>query len=649
MPGKKTKAKAKTSVAGSPDDQLHSFIGDIPSADGWTPVIDILCNHLDLPERPSTRNGLKRVHANFENIYGRLEKTYTRSASDVRVKGGIAGIYARMCVDSILRTMLFRKGFLKQIFPLLEIPSCRHLALRSLTTITHHVISALVACLKDFADDPKVVELAIITISHCFIAALCDDGVKMDPGLARSFDHLDVVKTVTEALHKPSLSRVMVDHSVQLLAASTIHCKIPFGCTTPMKLMACASKPAPPHLNEILRAYGFEKCELTIIMKTSLDYQRAMIASVQSHDLYSLGLSLASFITRTEFSISDGMFETENPVTGRREILDSGLPFKLWGDALPHCAKAIRDRGFPKQVDLADILDMKYHIMRQRIPEAVKIANVALARNPGLAYAYYALSLAADTRDGLRAAKKGMKCADITPFLRFQMMQRAVEHAGEMGIQMVQDASGADDKKWVEGIAFLASALEDSKAYIAGAPPDNRHMKNMLYWYILLRITMEEDISADLAGYQGFIRRLKIADDFSNWVGVPPPKTVFRLTQQTVVKLFPEAAEEWDDFMTNLGTDQPSPLPSAEKAEDDLAVWLGDMDLEDGQRAEHFQPARFNNGEIALYRCSWCGNPSVALRKCAGCSKTRYCDASCQRLHWKEHKKACVADDKVSK
>ncbi|KAJ7033142.1 hypothetical protein C8F04DRAFT_1105251 [Mycena alexandri] len=691
MPGKKTKAKVKPGVSGSPDDsQLHSFIGDIDPADGWTPVIDVLCNYLDIPDL-STRNGLKRVHANFENIYGRLERTYTRSASNVRIKGGIAGIYARMSVDSILRTVLFHKGFLRQIFPLLDIPSCRHLALRSLTTITHHggveirmeiakSYRPLVRILKDFSDDPKAVELAIITISHCFIAALCDDGVKIDPGLARSFDLLDVVKTVTDALHKPSLSRVMVDHSVQLLAASTIHCKVPlsttkflvaglrskdwiFRCTClgglvrlhmpeaesdqrmidPMKLMACASQPAPPHLNEILRAYGFEKCEVSIIMRTSLDYQRAMIASVSSHDLYSLGLLLASFITRTEFSISDGMFETDNPVTGRREILDSGLPFKLWGDALPHCAKAIRNRGFPRQVDFADILDMKYHIMRGRIPEAVKIANVALARNPGLAYAYYALSLAADTRDGLRAAKKGMKCADITPFLRFQMMQRAVEHAGEMGIQMVQDASSADDKKWVEGIAFLTSALEDSKAYIAGAPPDNRHMKNMLYWYILLRITMEEDISADLGEIQGFIRKLKIADDFSNWIGVPPPKTIFRLTQQTVVKLFPEAAEEWDEFMTaTFRMDQP--VPSAEKAEDDLAAWLGDMDLEDGQRAEHFQPARFNNGEVALYRCSWCGNPSAALRKCAGCSKTRYCDGSCQRLHWKEHKRACVAD-----
>jgi hypothetical protein len=94
------------------------------------------------------------------------------------------------------------------------------------------------------------------------------------------------------------------------------------------------------------------------------------------------------------------------------------------------------------------------------------------------------------------------------------------------------------------------------------------------------------------------------------------------------------------------------PLPAADKAEDDLAAWLGDEHFEGEDR-----PATFNDSHVELYRCSWCGNPSAILRKCAGCSKTRYalrfiiihpflshfryCDASCQKSHWKEHKKAC--------
>ena len=196
------------------------------------------------------------------------------------------------------------------------------------------------------------------------------------------------------------------------------------------------------------------------------------------------------------------MFEGENPATGEREPLDVGLPFKMWSDALPHCAKAIRDKGLPGQADIADIVEMKYYIMKQRIPDAVKIANAALKRSPGLAYAYYVLTLASDPVVGLRAAKQGMKCTNITPFVRFQMMQRAVEHAGEMGIQILQEASDAEDKKWVEGIAFLTSAMEDAKTYIAEAPPDNRHMKNVSFWYILLHITMTEEMSADLREVQ---------------------------------------------------------------------------------------------------------------------------------------------------
>ncbi|KAJ7931223.1 hypothetical protein B0H13DRAFT_2247669 [Mycena leptocephala] len=678
-PGRKTKAKPRASGSGSTaisDSQLESFIADIDSADGWNPVINILCDYLDLPDI-STRSGLK-------NIYRRLDKMYTRSGSTVRIKGGIAGIYARMSVDSLLRNKLFERGFLEQIIPLLDIPSCRHLALRALTTVTHHggieirmaiakSYLPLLRLLKDFSEDPKTVELSIVTLSHCLIATLCEDGMKIDAAFGKSLDLQDVVKTVTDALRKPSASRVLVDHSVQLLAVSTFHCKIPpttvnllvaglrtkdwiFRSTClgglvrlhanesepdqrgldPTKLIACVSKPAPSHLNEILRAYGFEKCETYVTLNTSRDFQRAMMNCVSTGDLYSLGITLAGFILRTEFSISEGMFETVDPATGRREAMDVGLPFRMWSDALPHCATAIRDRGLPAQVDLADILDMKFLIMRQRIPEAVKIANTALKRNPDFAYAYYLLTLASDPVVGLRAAKKGMKCANITPFLRFQMMQRAVEHAGEMGIQILQEASGADDKKWVEGIAFLTSALEDSKTYISGAPPDNRYMKNVLYWYILLRITMEEDISVDLREVQGFIRKLKIADDFSNWIGVPPPKTTLRLTQQTVVRRFSEAAEEWGEFMTSKVTlDQP--LPAADKAEDDLAAWLGDEHFEGEDR-----PATFNDSHVELYRCSWCGNPSAILRKCAGCSKTRYCDASCQNHIGKSTRKPVI-------
>lgn len=58
----------------------------------------------------TTRRGLKKVHMNFESIYQKLDKAYQRNLNSERVRGGIVGIYAKMCVDSLLRDKLIAKG-----------------------------------------------------------------------------------------------------------------------------------------------------------------------------------------------------------------------------------------------------------------------------------------------------------------------------------------------------------------------------------------------------------------------------------------------------------------------------------------------------------------------------------------------------------
>ena len=72
--------------------------------------------HTDL----TTRSGLRKVHANFNSIYSKLHRTYEHSESYYKVKGGIVGIAARMCVDSLLRNKLFDKGTAPcVVFPIL--------------------------------------------------------------------------------------------------------------------------------------------------------------------------------------------------------------------------------------------------------------------------------------------------------------------------------------------------------------------------------------------------------------------------------------------------------------------------------------------------------------------------------------------------
>lgn len=43
-------------------------------------------------------------------------------------------------------------------------------------------------------------------------------------------------------------------------------------------------------------------------------------------------------------------------------------------------------------------------------------------------------------------------------------------------------------------------------------------------------------------------------------------------------------------------------------------------------------------------RCAGCGEAAKAgrpLLTCGSCKAVRYCDAACQKIHWKEHKRAC--------
>ena len=163
-------------------------------------------------------------------------------------------------------------------------------------------------------------------------------------------------------------------------------------------------------------------------------------------------------------------------------------------------------------------------------------------------------------------------------------------------------------------------------------------------------------------------------------IGVVPPKTDMRLGQQTVVRLYPSAVKEFGSVIAKAGSQDACAPVTPEKLEDDLAAWLNDIRLDDGEHDSKLLGLHpiINTNHVALYRCSWCGNPSAVLRKCAshpssiiilcapliaiihlgsGCTKTRYgnnvpardvvhcscryCDAGCQRSHWKDHKKFC--------
>ena len=46
---------------------------------------------------------------------------------------------------------------------------------------------------------------------------------------------------------------------------------------------------------------------------------------------------------------------------------------------------------------------------------------------------------------------------------------------------------------------------------------------------------------------------------------------------------------------------------------------------------------------VMIFKCFQCGKRGHKLPKCTQCSQAYYCNADCQRKHWKQHKPVCRA------
>ena len=137
MPGPRNKAKSKPrnhvsngstgnlSLISQSSSTPEAIASEIDDVNGWTEIVKFLCEYFRLPGMLQSsrvmhmlsvsldlnrRSGLKKIHANFSEVYRRLNKAYTSHAGKEKIMGGIVAIWAKMCVDAVLRNRLVDEG-----------------------------------------------------------------------------------------------------------------------------------------------------------------------------------------------------------------------------------------------------------------------------------------------------------------------------------------------------------------------------------------------------------------------------------------------------------------------------------------------------------------------------------------------------------
>ncbi|KAJ3498772.1 hypothetical protein NLJ89_g10174 [Agrocybe chaxingu] len=460
----------------------------------------------------------------------------------------------------------------------------------------------------------------------------------------------DVIFTVLDSVRRPYvLPGQLLDHALEILAASTrysakvfkVHPRLfaflvaglrakgwdtrwmcfsgllkiydkddddaPYS-VDPAEFLKNISQTLPWHLQRALDAYGPSRSDIRLALTVSEEYDSSMRDRVVHGDLYAFGLKQAELILKADLSVAGGILH------------GSSTWMNTWRSAI----NKIRAKNKPEDQDAADILDIAYLLYRRRHEEAVALARKSITRNPEQAYFYYALSFSSDHVERLQAEKKGLKCQQSTPFVRYQLLYQAVEHAGAMGYKWLLAASAEVTHSWEKGIACFVSALEDAKTFVEEAPPDHRSMLHILNWLVLLSLLVREDLSPDLMEIKDIVKKVKTAEQFAEFMGVQPDRFDFYLAQKAALKHYAQGVAEFSRVYEDLDrakSQQASPTVTQAQTEDALAAWLDDVRLEDGSRAfpshcEVNRGTKVNFDSVTMYRCSWCGNPSALLKKC---------------------------------
>ncbi|KAF7310071.1 hypothetical protein MIND_00380300 [Mycena indigotica] len=431
---------------------------------------------------------------------------------------------------------------------------------------------------------------------------------------------------------------------------------------------------APKHVREPIQTWGIENAVMYKAMIAYEEFTSTLFAAHSSGgEFYNAGKKIARLILNAEVPTVDGSSPIKNTITGQ-SVFPGGESGTRWSDTFPRCSAAIRQNGVVGELFLADILDLEALLMRVDFSGAIALATQIVERNSDFAYGYYVLALLQFNVHGLRAAARGLECTpgplNLTPCMRLQNLRLKGQIASIVGLgALTRNTPGKHGLPTPNAaVALLKTAKKDLQTFFEEAAPDHRYLSTVCCWLIALHVVSGDDISDDFHEIKVYRDRLEFATDLNKWLDIDSPRTQIRIVTERILRDFPAARKEWGAVVAANGCEghNSDAVRTEAEMEHDLAAWMAGLDVDDEASCqtrtrysghEHRSPSQWYMHEYEvteaadtkkprLYHCSFCQNSSAVLRKCAGCSEARYCNATCQKRHWSVHKKKCPAGKK---
>ncbi|KAI1784036.1 hypothetical protein LXA43DRAFT_902415 [Ganoderma leucocontextum] len=589
------------------------------------------------------RRGLKEVHDKFDTIHAKLDSIYAlaRRYGDRRKMACVVVLVAQMSVDTVLSSKFLAAGLMSKVTPLLGPDAdTRNVVLQALLVIVDHgglsameevaVYNGVLARLvEDHPQDHHTVGLA----TGVMVAIVRLIFTHVEPPSSSMTERMSlpaVLRATVGVLRSPLPPRFPLPHALQLLACPTQHCPdvcranpsllpILVAITRSNRLSAriaavngliglhkttSTQTPdiTPLRLLDVLRSGRLcnyidpEQSYTVSVVEDLWTYARLTAEAAKSTcDFYAVGVQLAQLVQRNDYAVT--------------ELFDDGAEDSAylpgWLHALEACVHAVRTRGLASDFDSSEVLEMKLLALQGKSEEARALGKRAVARNPGLAYAYYIMARGASAEEGLRAAKDGLRCGGASQFTRSQLLWIAVEAAARTALTLQGSSVNL-----CSGVASLfSSALKDAQTFLDETPRDHPSIDCILTWKILLLILLrveghEEELKAQFKRIAGLIAEL----------GYKTADRQLLDTQEYICQEYDRGLQEWEHLLEGLrnpdGEGEGTPVCGSAEADD--FAWLEELVSGSGKR-----PEKLSQDQLPV--CSWCRQPSAVLKRCGGC------------------------------